>query len=119
MILRLMFWTSQGNFPAIKFANMDGSSFDSLITTDIQVPEAITLDLEELNIYWTDTRKKTIESVTYGGNNRRVIVQSVVSSGIVICGDAILWSFSKSPHIKVFSLKSLHHKTNLTGELSA
>lgn len=94
-----MFWTNDKH-PAIKKAGLDGSDPVVLVSTDIQLPKAITVDKQA--VYWSDVRKETIESVNQDGTNRKILVKSTYTLGIGILDQYIYYS---CPHANYFVLQ--------------
>jgi integrin beta 2 len=45
---------------------------ESIITTDIRMPNALTLDYKARKLYWGDARLDKIEQAEYDGSNRVV-----------------------------------------------
>jgi integrin beta 2 len=45
---------------------------ESIITTDIRMPNALTLDHKAQKLYWGDARLDKIERAEYDGSNRVV-----------------------------------------------
>ena len=48
-MLGVMYWTDWGDKPAIAYANMDGSSVKTLISTHVQSPNGLTIDYDKVN----------------------------------------------------------------------
>ena len=67
-----MFWTDWGTFPRIERANMDGNGRKAIVSTDMQWPNGVTVDIAGSKIYWTDAGKDRIEVADFDGHNRQV-----------------------------------------------
>ncbi|XP_053401558.1 low-density lipoprotein receptor-related protein 6-like [Mercenaria mercenaria] len=68
----LMFWSDYSDtLPVIYSAGMDGSSKQTLHTTDIVWPNGIALDPTVKRIYWTDGYLDQIYYSDYDGKNRQ------------------------------------------------
>ena len=52
---------------------LDGSNRSVLINSDIEWPAGITVDHANARIYWTDTKKRTVETVTVDGYDRQTV----------------------------------------------
>lgn len=71
-----MFWTDWGDLkPGIYRSNMDGSSIYHLVSEDVKWPNGISVD--EQWIYWTDAYLDCIERITFGGQQRSVILDNL------------------------------------------
>lgn len=73
ILFRLMFWTNWNDLkPSIQTAYVNGLSLKSIITTDIQIPNALTIDHSTQKLYWGDAKLDKIERCEYDGTNRVV-----------------------------------------------
>ncbi|KAH9508815.1 Neurotrypsin [Bulinus truncatus] len=70
---RQIVWTEWGAHPGIKSADYDGSHIQTVISTNLTNPNAITIDYKESRYYFVDSGKATLESMNFYGNERRVI----------------------------------------------
>lgn len=72
---RRIYWTNwNAKEPSIQRAYMNGFQKESLITTDIRMPNAITLDHYSQKLYWSDARFDKIERCEFDGSRRVVSV---------------------------------------------
>ena len=75
--LGLMFWTDWDTLaPRIERASMAGD--ERIVVHPIRLhhwPNGLTLDYENLRVYWVDARMDSIQSITYDGKDYRVILQ--------------------------------------------
>ena len=70
---RRIYWTNWNSHnPAIQRAYFTGYDMESIITTDIRMPNALTLDHKAQKLYWGDARLDKIERAEYDGSNRVV-----------------------------------------------
>ncbi|KAG8233634.1 hypothetical protein J437_LFUL001045 [Ladona fulva] len=70
---RRIYWTNwNSHHPAIQRAYWDGNDLESIITTDIRMPNALALDHKAQKIYWGDARLDKIERAEYDGSKRVV-----------------------------------------------
>lgn len=75
--LAMMYWTNwNAEAASIQRAYITGYGLESIITTDIRMPNAITLDYENHKLYWADARLDKIERVDYDGSHRVVLAHS-------------------------------------------
>jgi len=73
-----MFWTDwYREMPTIERANMDGSDRSPFITTDLSLPNGLTLDPNMQQLCWGDAGAKKIECIRTDGVGRRVITEDV------------------------------------------
>lgn len=64
-------------FPAyIGRVDMDGQNFKKIVSTDINSPIGLTIDLVTQRIWWSDTHLKKIELSNYNGTSRFVAIDS-------------------------------------------
>lgn len=72
-LFRHIYWTNWNSHnPAIQRAHFTGYDMESIITTDIRMPNALTLDHKAQKLYWGDARLDKIERTDYDGSNRVV-----------------------------------------------
>lgn len=76
---RLMFWTDWVQRPSnkpskIERANMDGTSREVWIDSNIQWPNGLSIDYYSNGIYWCDAYTDRIEFVSVTDKNNRVSV---------------------------------------------
>lgn len=56
-------------------------------------PNGLSVDAENDQLYWSDAKRKIIESSDLDGQNRRVILQQIEHPfGLTVFGDFIYWS---------------------------
>ncbi len=68
----------QNRTPKIEMSAMDGSGRTTIVSRNLRVPRAVTVDHrvgeEEGWIYWTDETRGRIESARLNGTNRTVVI---------------------------------------------
>ncbi|XP_051792178.1 low-density lipoprotein receptor-related protein 2 [Erpetoichthys calabaricus] len=72
-----MFFSDQSNsdnLPKLERAYMDGSHRMDLVKSKLGAPSGISLDLVTRRVYWADSHFDYIETVTYAGLDRRMIL---------------------------------------------
>ncbi|XP_047508934.1 nidogen [Pieris napi] len=57
----------------IKRASYDGSGYEQFLSNDVQSPEGIAIDWSARNIFWTDSKKVTIEVANLDTKVRKVL----------------------------------------------
>ena len=68
-----MYWTDSGYKPAIWTAKMDGTNPKIVVSSRIEWPTGLALDLPSKRIFWADTKQHSINSVKMDGSQRAVI----------------------------------------------
>ena len=68
-----MYWTDW-NTKKIQRANLDGSHVEDLITTGLDVPRGIALDVERGKMYWTDWGTKKIQRANLDGSQVKELI---------------------------------------------
>ncbi|KAK9892226.1 hypothetical protein WA026_019028 [Henosepilachna vigintioctopunctata] len=90
-----IFWTNWNyQTPSIERAYLSGFGKTSIITTDIRMPNAITLDHAAQKLYWGDARIDKIERCEYDGSDRVVIAQVSPQHpfALAVYGNYIYWT---------------------------
>lgn len=73
-----LYWTDCGRMPHIDRAGMDGTERQIIIDnkkTDIDKPIGLTLDFTTDQIYWCDSKLKSISSCKFDGSDCRHIIK--------------------------------------------
>ena len=98
-----MYWTDDGN-NKIQRANLDGTNIQDLVTTGIEAPESIGLDLAAGKIYWTDTAADKIQRANLDGTNVEDIpiigVAAPEGIGLDLAAGKIYWSDNGTDKIR-------------------
>ncbi|CAG5058827.1 unnamed protein product [Parnassius apollo] len=58
---------------SIRRATYDGSGFEQFLTDDVKTPEGLSIDWAARNIFWTDSKKLTIEVANLDRKTRKVL----------------------------------------------
>ncbi|XP_002138212.3 prolow-density lipoprotein receptor-related protein 1 isoform X1 [Drosophila pseudoobscura] len=93
--LGMIYWTNWNEeSPSIQRAYLTGYGTEKIIRTDIKMPNALTLDLEEQKLYWADARLDKIECTNYDGSNRVVLAHSTPKHAfaMAVYGDLLFWT---------------------------
>lgn len=51
-----MYWTDWGTSPKIERATLAGNLRKTLVSTNLQWPNGLSIDMNEDKLYWTDAR---------------------------------------------------------------
>ena len=69
-----VYWTNWNNNASIQRASPhNGYKIESIIKTDIRVPNGLAIDYERRKLYWCDARLDKIETCNMDGTNRKVL----------------------------------------------
>lgn len=91
----MVYWTNWNlHHPSIQRAFTTGFGLQSIITTDIRMPNALCLDHKVQKIYWSDARLDKIERSEYDGSNRVVIAKAIPQHpfDIAVYGNYLFWT---------------------------
>ncbi|XP_043066692.1 low-density lipoprotein receptor-related protein 1 isoform X1 [Drosophila bipectinata] len=93
--LGMIYWTNWNEeAPCIQRAYLTGYGVESIIKTEIKMPNALTLDLEQQKLYWADARLDKIERANYDGSHRVVLAHSTPKHAfaMAVYGDLLFWT---------------------------
>lgn len=93
--LSMVYWTNwNSNAASIQRAYITGFGMESIITTEIRMPNALTIDYDNHKIYWADARLDKIERADYDGRNRVVLTHSmpIHPFAMAVYGDMLFWT---------------------------
>lgn len=91
----MVYWTNWNSQAAsIQRAYITGYGKESIITTDIRMPNSVILDYESHKLYWADARLDKIERADYDGTHRVVLAHSTPKHpfGMAVFGDLLFWT---------------------------
>lgn len=72
-----VYWTNWNNEASIQRASpATGYKIESIITTDIKVPNGIAIDQKRRTLYWCDARLDKIEKCDMDGSNRVILMDA-------------------------------------------
>jgi len=71
-----VYWSDWGEHSRIEKAGLDGSHRQSLISTDIQWPNGLTIDYSNDRLYWVDAKQHQISCSDLNGGSRVVVLTS-------------------------------------------
>lgn len=90
-----LYWTNWNSYqPTIERAYLSGYGREIIISTEIRMPNAITLDHKAQKLYWSDARLDKIERCEYDGTERIVLSKATPQHAfaLAIYGDYIYWT---------------------------
>ncbi|XP_071496212.1 low-density lipoprotein receptor-related protein 2-like [Diadema antillarum] len=71
---RKLFFTTAGNSPSIESVDLNGQNQETLVDTDVIAPNGLAFDFTEYRLYWTDTSRDVIESMTPDNPSLRSVI---------------------------------------------
>ncbi|XP_078621857.1 low-density lipoprotein receptor-related protein 2-like isoform X1 [Branchiostoma floridae x Branchiostoma japonicum] len=72
-IKRYLYWTDNGQTPALERSLLDGSNRTILVRNGMVQPTDLTIDMATHNVYWVDIRADSIQRISWNGGSRTVI----------------------------------------------
>ncbi|KAK4295463.1 hypothetical protein Pmani_031983 [Petrolisthes manimaculis] len=89
-----LFWTDwDDENPRIEVADMDGNNRKVLVNTTIAWPNGLSVDWEELELFWTDAKLNYIQAIKLDGTARRSVVTGVPHPyGVSVLGQWVYWT---------------------------
>ena len=68
-----MYWTDNIKQKIFR-ANLNGSSIEEIVTTNVNITDGLAVDIAGRKIYWTDAGKHRIEVANLDGTHRKVLI---------------------------------------------
>ncbi|XP_060522093.1 prolow-density lipoprotein receptor-related protein 1 isoform X3 [Cylas formicarius] len=90
-----VYWTNwNAHEPSVERVFFSGYGKESIITTDIRMPNAITLDHKAQKLYWGDARLDKIERCEYDGTKRVTLAKVTPQHpfALAVYGDFLYWT---------------------------
>ena len=89
-----MYWTDWGTPAKIERASMDGTSRQTLHSTSLFWPNALTLDYNNQVIYWMDASLDKLESSNADGSSRRLLSRAQIYHpfGVTLYQNRLYWT---------------------------
>lgn len=75
-----IYWAEWGDRPRIERAYLDGSGRKSIISTDLMLPNGLSIDYAARKLYWADALKDRIEVSDLHGRYRIALVPQAVNA---------------------------------------
>ncbi|XP_042220954.1 prolow-density lipoprotein receptor-related protein 1-like isoform X2 [Homarus americanus] len=90
-----IYWTNwNSEAPSIQRSLVSGIRVESIITTQIKMPNGLAIDHKAQKLYWGDARLDKIERCNLDGSERLVLLKNVPSHpfDLAIYGDYLFWT---------------------------
>ncbi|KAL3891003.1 hypothetical protein ACJMK2_003268 [Sinanodonta woodiana] len=75
----LLFWSDIGKFTKIEVSSLSGSERKTLISSNLLHPYSIAADCVSKQLYFIDAGRQSLETVSYGGKDRKVVLKKTYS----------------------------------------
>ena len=92
---RYIFWADRGYSPKIERCNLDGSDRQTIVSTELSWPAGLAVDHIRGWLYFSDSKKKTIEVVKYDGSQRQKIYNAQMCKYFVYLQSKHVFSFTQ------------------------
>ncbi|KAL3871005.1 hypothetical protein ACJMK2_039030, partial [Sinanodonta woodiana] len=76
----LLFWSDIGSFTKIEISSLSGRNRKSLISSNLIKPISMAADYGTKRIYWIDSGRHTLETITYEGKERKILLKQSYNS---------------------------------------
>ncbi|KAJ2941219.1 hypothetical protein O0L34_g3415 [Tuta absoluta] len=90
-----LYWTNWNETsPSIQRAYTSGRELQTVVSTDILMPNGLALDHKAKKIYWADARLDKIERMHYDGSHRHIVTRSSAEHpfDVAVAGDWVFWT---------------------------
>uniref|UniRef100_A0A6G1SPS9 Low-density lipoprotein receptor-related protein 1 n=1 Tax=Aceria tosichella TaxID=561515 RepID=A0A6G1SPS9_9ACAR len=90
-----VYWTNWNNEASIQRASpATGYKIESIIKTNIKVPNGIAIDHQQRKLYWCDARLDKIETCNMDGSNRVILISAMPQHpfALAVFKDHIFWT---------------------------
>ncbi|KAK3600734.1 hypothetical protein CHS0354_017022 [Potamilus streckersoni] len=71
----LLFWSDIGNFTKIEVSSLSGRNRKNLISSNLLYPYSLAADHASQHIYFIDAGHETVQTVTYQGKDRKILLR--------------------------------------------
>lgn len=75
-----VYWAEWGDHPRIERANLDGSNKKSIVSSDLSLPNGLSIDYAARKLYWADALKDRIEVSDLHGRYRIALVPEAINA---------------------------------------
>lgn len=111
-----MFWTDWGMKPCIGKASMDGSSVQTFWNEDLIWPNGLTIDHPSSRIFWVDSHRRVVESLSLKGTQYQKITfraDDFIPLNIQVSHSTVYWTTKKNSQLFAVNKTSWTNKTVL------
>ncbi|KAL3891052.1 hypothetical protein ACJMK2_003315 [Sinanodonta woodiana] len=70
----LLFWSDIGTFTKIEVSSLSGRNRKTIVLSNLLHPYGLAADYEDQRLYFVDTDRHTVETVTYDGADRKIVL---------------------------------------------
>ncbi|XP_018608191.1 low-density lipoprotein receptor-related protein 5-like isoform X1 [Scleropages formosus] len=115
----MYFTTVQEHSAKIERASLDGTERESLFTTGLIRPVALTLDNQLGKLFWADADLKRIESSDFSGANRITLQDSNILQpvGLTVLGEHLYWIDRQQQMIERVDKLTGEKRTRIQGRI--
>ncbi|XP_061594512.1 low-density lipoprotein receptor-like [Cololabis saira] len=124
-LLGFIFWAQCGSSPNIERASLDGQQRVALVTSSINQPVALSLDMPRQLLYWFDQGTRSISRINLDGRHRKTVVESngfldrlfglAVFEGFLYWGEEVTRSICRASKHNGINLEILASHVNSPG----
>ncbi|CAF3898744.1 unnamed protein product [Rotaria sp. Silwood2] len=93
---RFLYWCDRGQRVRIGRSLLNGENITYLVTTQIIRPESIAIDFLTDDIYWSDSIRDTVESISWDGRNRRTISRNIPKAISLLIANSDLYIMDRA-----------------------
>ncbi|KAL3891055.1 hypothetical protein ACJMK2_003318, partial [Sinanodonta woodiana] len=76
----LLFWSDIGRFTTIEVSSLSGRNRKTIVISNLLRTNGLTADHQGHRLYFADTERDTVETVTYDGTDRKILLAKARSS---------------------------------------
>ena len=93
---RFLYWCDRSSRVRISRSLLNGENITYLVTTLIIRPESITIDFLTDDVYWSDTIRDTIETISWDGRNRRTVSRNIPKAISLVIANSDLYIMDRA-----------------------
>ncbi|KAL3891092.1 hypothetical protein ACJMK2_003355, partial [Sinanodonta woodiana] len=76
----LLFWSDIGRFTTIEVSSLSGRNRKTIVLSNLLRTNGLAADHQGQRLYFADTERDTVETVTYDGTDRKILLAKSYSS---------------------------------------